>query len=192
MGPGGTPGMECLAGFLELGHSRSLEVGIETLLFCPQQEPARAQGCSLSRPRAWVADRIEQMGFVHKAAWLIRALSFPHTLPRAHKDPQLSGRARGAWGLETTSGTAITLTGLQPGPQLKVETASSCSASVINFVFQTQWPMRSSSLSVTPPNRCPFYEPFRSSSLGARSPSSTFMPLASTSLQNGSDAQVES
>ena len=33
---------------------------------------------------------------------------------------------------------SITLSGLQPGPQQKVETAPSCSASLINLVFQTQ------------------------------------------------------
>lgn len=64
--------------------------------------------------------------------------SLPCTLRHACKHHSCWGKRVGLGGLKTTSRTAITLSGLQPGLPQKVETTFSCSASLINLVFQTQ------------------------------------------------------
>lgn len=88
-----------LAGFSEPDQSRSLESAFKHSHWTLGRDRRHAQGCSLSRRRAEVANRMEQMGFVQRTAWLI-SVHPPfrkHRLRHAHRHPQLSGIEPRAW-----------------------------------------------------------------------------------------------
>ena len=79
------------------------------------------------------------MGFVERAAWLVIVHPPFCAGSDVHADTRSSwGKSTELGGLKAISRPAIALSGVQPGRQQKVETAVSCSASLINFVFQTQ------------------------------------------------------
>lgn len=93
--------IQLLAGASRVWLKPELRIRIATLSALAGQGASGALRSSQDRQRAWVADRMEQMGFVRWSSWLISVPPLPPQRPDVHQQHSCHGESKGLVGLKT-------------------------------------------------------------------------------------------
>lgn len=156
--------MQLLAGCLRVWLKPELRIRIATFPAQAEQGPPGTLWSSQDRQRAWVAEW-SRCGLSDGPHGSLVCHLFPHNVQMHIGSTAVKGRARGLSSLRQPSNSHHILrdaarTWVEGGscPLLSASLINSVSDSVAYEVFVS---------SVTPLNRCPFYELFLSLSLGA-------------------------